>query len=60
MQANFSHGRGLCAEYGGLCPEGLTMEQVISAWMDAIAPISRNDAAAMCVPAVIVAASGTR
>jgi hypothetical protein len=30
VQANFSHGRGLCAEYGGLCPEGLTMEQVIS------------------------------
>jgi len=59
VQADYSHGKGLCAAYGGLCPTGLTLEQVISAWMDAIAPINRDDAAAMCVPAVIVAAGSS-
>ena len=31
----------------------------LQAWMDAIAPINRDDAAAMCVPAVIVAAGSS-
>ena len=30
VQANYSHGKGLCAEYGGNCASGISLEQLIS------------------------------
>jgi len=59
VQANYSHGKGLCAEFGGFCKSGLTLEQLIDAWITAVANISKNDAAAMCVPAMVVAAGSS-
>jgi hypothetical protein len=59
MQADYSHGAGVCAQYRlhtarpGEC---MTMEEVAMVWMSAIAPLSSADAAAMCVPAVAIAA----
>ena len=29
VQANYSHGKGLCQEFGGFCSSGLTLEQLI-------------------------------
>ena len=33
----------------------LTLEEVAQVWMDAVMPIDRGDAAAMCVPAMAMA-----
>ena len=37
-------------------PHCLTVEQVAKAWVNGISPLSKADAKAMCVPAVIIAA----
>jgi hypothetical protein len=45
---------------GGPCgPNGLTMQDVAKVWVDAISPLSGEDAAAMCVPAVAIAAGSS-
>ena len=41
------------------CANGLTMQDVASIWVNAISPLSGEDAAAMCVPAVAIAAGSS-
>jgi hypothetical protein len=49
-------GQELLAQFTDMC---LTTEEVAQVWIDAISPISANDAVAMCVPAVVIAAGGS-
>jgi len=41
---------------GAPVPECLTVEQVAKAWVRGVSPLSKADAEALCVPAVIIAA----
>ena len=41
------------------CANGLTMQDVAKIWVSAISPLSGEDAAAMCVPAVAIAAGSS-
>ena len=64
MQQDYSHGAHLCPEFRDLVQRErvasqqatcLTLEEVAQVWMDAVMPIDRGDAAAMCVPALAMA-----
>ena len=68
MQTEYSNGKNLCKAEAS--PDGeqedetasscLTLDQVAVAWVSGIAPINKDDAQQMCVPAVVIAAAGGR
>lgn len=67
MQTEYSNGKNLCKAEAS--PDGeqedetasscLTLDQVAVAWVSGIAPINKDDAQQMCVPAVVIAAANT-
>ena len=68
MQEEYSYGKNLCPaaapgqqaaagqQAEAAKPHCITVQQVAQAWVEGIAPISKADAKALCVPAVIIAA----
>ena len=73
MQEEYSNSKNLCEE--GVAPgqqavgqqasikpskpHCITVEQVATSWVEGVAPISKANAKAMCVPAVIIAAGSS-